>query len=71
MGLTTTEDAVDLVEENREDIKLLLIHFRLRRKIYSLSLRCVALSQKVQLAWAIGVAVMNYRSEKRLKSSCR
>jgi len=66
-----TEDAVDLVEEDREDIKLPLIHFRLRHKIYSLLWRCVALSQKVQLAWAIGVAVMNYRSEKRLKSSCR
>jgi len=49
MALTATKDAVDLVKEDREDIKLLLIHFRLRHKIYSLSLRCVALSQFVRL----------------------
>ena len=49
VGLTATEDLVDLVEEDREDIKLLLIHFRLRHRIYSLSLRCVTLSQFIRL----------------------
>ena len=50
VDLTATEDLVDLVEEGREDIRLLLIHFRLRHRIYSLSLRCVTLSQIVCLS---------------------
>ena len=34
VGLTAIEEAVDLVEEGREDTRLLLIHFRVRRRIY-------------------------------------
>jgi hypothetical protein len=50
VGFTATEDLVDLIiEEGREGIRLLLIHFRLGRKIYSLPVRCVTLSQIVRL----------------------
>ena len=49
-GLMATEEAVDLVEDGREGIRLLIIHFRLGHKIYLLSLRCVTLSQIVRLA---------------------
>ena len=48
VGLTATEDLVDLVEDGREGIRLLLIHFRLGRKIYSLLWRRVTLSQIVR-----------------------
>ena len=34
MGLMVTEEAVGLVVEKEEDIRLLLIHFCLRNKIY-------------------------------------
>ena len=36
VGLTATGEAAGLVVENREDIRLLLIHFCLRHQIYSL-----------------------------------
>ena len=49
VGLTATKAAVDPVEEDREDIRLLLIHFCLGHKIYSLLWRCVTLSQIVRL----------------------
>ena len=34
VGLTATEEAVDLVEEDSEGIRLLLIHFCLRHTRY-------------------------------------
>jgi hypothetical protein len=50
VGFTATEDLVDLIiEDGREGIRLLLIHFCLGRKIYSLPLRCVTLNQIVRL----------------------
>ena len=57
MGLTATENAVDLVEEGREGIRLLLIHFRPRRKIYSLPLRRVTISHSVQLRNSLFCAI--------------
>jgi len=45
VGFTATEDLVDLVEDGREGIRLLLIHFCLGDKIYSLLWRRVTLSQ--------------------------
>jgi hypothetical protein len=38
--------------------------------LQSFPIAIVTKSQKVQLAWAIDIAVMNYRSEKKLKSGC-
>jgi hypothetical protein len=49
VGLTAIEDLVDLVEDGREGIRLLLIHFCLGHKIYSLLWRRVTLSQIVRL----------------------
>ena len=49
MGFTATKDLVDLVEDGREGIRLLLIHFCLGHKIYSLLWRRVTLSQIVRL----------------------
>jgi len=43
-----TGEAGGLVVEGREDIRLLLVQFRLRHKIYSLSSRCATLSRFVQ-----------------------
>ena len=44
MGLMVTEEAADLAVENREDIRLLLIHFCLRNKIYIITGRAIGLS---------------------------
>ena len=39
-----TEEAAGLVVEDREDIRLLLIHFCLRNKIYIITVRAIGLS---------------------------
>lgn len=31
----------------------------------------VTISQKVQLAWAIDITVINYRNKNKLRSGCR
>jgi len=66
VGFTATEDLVDLVEEGREDIKVLLIHFCLGHKIYSLLWRRVTLSHIVDcLIESIG-CIMHSKSERRV-----
>jgi hypothetical protein len=60
VGFTATEDLVDLIiEDGREGIRLLLIHFCLGHKIYSLPLRYVTLSQIVRLASSNAVGCSN------------
>ena len=48
MALTVTGEAAGLVVEDRAGIRLLLIHFCLRRKVYSLIRRAVVLGAGAQ-----------------------
>jgi len=60
VGFTATEDLVDLIiEDGREGIRLLLIHFCLGYKIYSLPLRYVTISQIIRLASSNAVGCSN------------
>ena len=53
VGFTATEDLVGLIiEDGREGIRLLLIHFCLGHKIYSLSWRRVTISQIARLTFS-------------------